>query len=149
MRVTIRCRRSSRVFIETLWLTGGMLLLRSASAQDVPVSAVSMKHFAIIVFFAAILSAHGQKPQLAPDPSIPIPNVEVDAKGDLKITASPGSSSTDFDFLVGKWTMHNRHLDKRLADCHDWTEFDSSDVNTKLLSGAADMDTYSTTQFRD
>ena len=43
--------------------------------------------------------------------------------------------------------MHNRHLDKRLADCHDWTEFDSSDVNEKILNGAADMDTYSTTRF--
>ena len=53
----------------------------------------------------------------------------------------------DFDFLVGKWKMHNRHLDKRLANCRDWTEFDSSDVNTKILNGAADMDTYSTTQF--
>ena len=53
----------------------------------------------------------------------------------------------DFDFLVGKWKMHNRHLDKRLANCRDWTEFDSSDVNTKILNGAADMDTFSTTQF--
>ena len=44
--------------------------------------------------------------------------------------------------------MHNRHLNKRLADCHDWTEFDSSDVNEKILNGAADMDTYSTTGFR-
>src|SRR6266480_2716377 len=43
--------------------------------------------------------------------------------------------------------MHNRHLNERLADCHDWTEFDSSDVNTKILNGAADMDTYSTTEF--
>src|SRR5205823_10330337 len=35
----------------------------------------------------------------------------------------------------------------RLANCRDWTEFDSLDVNTKILNDAADMDTFSTTQF--
>jgi hypothetical protein len=67
--------------------------------------------------------------------------------GDLKITASSTSSNRDFDFLVGRWKMHNRHLNKRLENCQEWTEFDSSDVNTKILGGAADMDTYSTAQF--
>ena len=43
--------------------------------------------------------------------------------------------------------MHNRHLNKRLENCKEWTEFDSSDENTKILGGNADMDTYSTTQF--
>ena len=70
-----------------------------------------------------------------------------DPKGDLVITASPTSSPNDFDFLVGKWKMHNRHLNKRLENCKEWTEFDSSDENTKILGGNADMDTYSTTQF--
>ena len=35
------------------------------------------------------------------------------------MTASPNSSPNDFDFLIGKWKMHNRHLDKRLANCRD------------------------------
>jgi hypothetical protein len=91
--------------------------------------------------------ALGQSKELTADESIPIPKVEFGAKGDLKITASPVSSPKDFDFLVGKWNMHNRHLNKRLANCHDWTEFDSTDVNTKILNDTADMDTYSTTQF--
>src|SRR6266550_8447489 len=91
--------------------------------------------------------APAQNKELTADESIPIPGVEFDVKGDLKMTASPNSSPNDFDFLVGKWKMHNRHLDKRLADCHDWTEFDSSSVNTKILTGAADMDSYSTTDF--
>ena len=91
--------------------------------------------------------APAQNKELTADESIPIPKVEFDAQGELKMTASPNSSPNDFDFLVGKWKMHNRHLDKRLANCRTWTEFDSSDVNTKILNGAADMDTYSTTQF--
>ncbi len=91
--------------------------------------------------------APAQNKELTADQSIPIPKVEFDAQGELKMSASPNSSPNDFDFLVGKWKMHNRHLDKRLANCRTWTEFDSSDVNTKILNGAADMDTYSTTQF--
>ena len=84
---------------------------------------------------------------LTVDESIPIPKVNFDAEGDLAIKASATSSPSDFDFLVGKWKMHNRHLDKRLENCKDWTEFDSSSVNSKILAGNADMDTYSTTQF--
>jgi hypothetical protein len=91
--------------------------------------------------------APAQNKELTADESIPIPKVEFDAQGELKMTASPNSSPNDFDFLVGKWKMHNRHLDKRLANCRTWTEFDSSDANTKILNGAADMDIYSTTQF--
>ena len=98
-----------------------------------------MKRLTILLLLLSSALAFGQNKELTADESIPIPKVEFDVKGDLKITASPNSSPNDFDFLVGKWKMHNRHLDKRLADCHDWTEFDSSDVNAKILNGAADM----------
>src|SRR5204862_1878279 len=60
--------------------------------------------------------APAQNKELTADESIPIPEVEFDAHGELKLTASPNSSPNDFDFLVGKWKMHNRHLDKRLAN---------------------------------
>jgi hypothetical protein len=106
-----------------------------------------MKRLTIVLLLLSSALAFGQNKELTANESIPIPKVEFDVKGDLKITASPNSSPNDFDFLVGKWKMHNRHLDKRLADSHDWTEFDSSDVNEKILNGAADMDTYSTTRF--
>ncbi len=88
----------------------------------------------------------GQKTALTTDETLPIPKLNFDSNGQLKITASATSSQTDFDFLVGKWKMHNRRLNKRLEGCKDWTEFDSSDENTKILSGTADMDTYSTTE---
>src|SRR2546426_6768386 len=80
------------------------------------------------------------------DTTLAIPKLTFDANGELKITASATSSQSDFDFLVGKWKMHNRRLNKRLEDCKDWTEFESSDENFKILSGNADMDTYSTTE---
>jgi len=77
---------------------------------------------------------------------LPIPKLSFDEKGELKLTASATSSPSDFDFLVGKWKMHNRRLNKRLENSKDWTEFDSYDENWKLLSGTADADIYSTTE---
>src|SRR2546430_14144555 len=58
------------------------------------------------------------------DTTLAIPQLSFDTNGELKITASATSSQSDFDFLVGKWKMHNRRLNKRLEDCKDWTEFD-------------------------
>ena len=75
-----------------------------------------MKRLTIVLFFLSSALAFGQNKELTADESIPIPKVEFDVKGDLKITASPNSSP-------------------------------SSDVNAKILNGAADMDTYSTTRF--
>lgn len=91
-------------------------------------------------------SGLAQKAVLTADSSIPIPKLEFDAKGELKITASDTSSSSDFDFLVGKWKMHNRRLKKRLEGCTDWTEFDSWSEDSKLLNGVANSDIYSTTE---
>jgi len=104
-----------------------------------------MKYLIIILFLATCSFAQAQTTVLTTDPSLPIPKLSFDEKGDLKITASATSSPSDFDFLVGKWKMHNRRLNKRLENCKDWTEFDSLDENSKTLSGTADMDIYSTT----
>jgi len=69
-----------------------------------------------IILLLAIPDLIHAKSELTADESIPIPKVEIDAKGNLQITASPTSSASDFDFLVGKWKMHNRHLNKRLEN---------------------------------
>jgi hypothetical protein len=104
--------------------------------------------YSITIFSVAVCSfAYAQTTVLTTDPSLPIPKLAFDEKGDLKITASTTSSSSDFDFLVGKWKMHNRHLNKRLENCKDWTEFDSFSENSKILGDTADMDIYSTTEF--
>ena len=105
-----------------------------------------MKYLLTILLVTFCHLAHAEKPVLTADSSIPIPKLSFDAKGELQITASADSSTSDFDFLVGKWKMHNRKLNKRLEGCQDWTEFESASENSKILSGTADMDTYSTTE---
>ena len=108
----------------------------------------SMKLLTTFLFLVicSLAEAQDQKPVLTTDETIAIPKLNFDSNGELKITASATSSQSDFDFLVGKWKMHNRRLNKRLENCKDWTEFESSDENFKILSGTADMDTYSTTE---
>ena len=105
-----------------------------------------MKYSVAILLLAVCNASHAQRDVLTTDTTIAIPKLSFDAKGNLLIKASSTSSNSDFDFLVGKWKMHHRRLNKRLENCKEWTEFESTDSNYKILSGSADMDVLSTTQ---
>jgi hypothetical protein len=72
--------------------------------------------------------------------SFPMPATKFDPKGELIITASPTSSNKDFDFLIGKWVMKNRHLNARLANCKEYTEFESTVENHAGLEGMGNFD---------
>ena len=105
-----------------------------------------MRYTIAILLFAACYISQAQKKVLITDSTLSIPKLNFDATGNLMIKASPTSSPGDFDFLVGKWKMYHRRLNKRLENCKDWTEFESTDSNYKILNGTADMDILSTTQ---
>ena len=105
-----------------------------------------MKYSAVVLLVILYQIVQAQKNVLSTDTSLSLPKLNFDANGNLLIKASPTSSQSDFDFLVGKWKMHHRRLNKRLENCKDWTEFESTDSNYKILSGTADMDILSTTQ---
>jgi len=105
-----------------------------------------MKYSILILFPVICIVCQAQKNVLTTDTTIAIPKLNFDANGNLLIKASSTSSNSDFDFLVGKWKMHHRRLNKRFENCKDWTEFESTDSNYKILSGTADMDVLSTTQ---
>src|ERR1700730_5437743 len=98
-----------------------------------------MKCLITILFLAICNVDQAQKTVLTTDNTLAIPKLSFDQNGDLKMTASPTSSQNDFDFLVGKWKMHNRRLNKRLENCKEWTECESSAENLKILNGTADM----------
>jgi hypothetical protein len=72
--------------------------------------------------------------------SFPLPPLKFDARGDLIITASPASSNKDFDFLIGKWVMKNKHLNARLANCKEFTAFESAVENQAGLEGMGNFD---------
>jgi hypothetical protein len=46
----------------------------------------------------------------------------------------------DFDFLVGHWRVHHRKLKVRLANDHEWIEFEGTLVSQPLMGGYANVD---------
>ena len=55
---------------------------------------------------------------------------------------SAASSKTDFDFLVGTWSVKNRRLRERLAGSDQWDEFDAVLEMTKTLLGIGNFETF-------
>jgi hypothetical protein len=56
------------------------------------------------------------------------------------VSISGRNSTSDFDFLVGHWKVHHRRLRERLANSHDWIEFDGTSVAEILMGGLANLD---------
>jgi hypothetical protein len=50
------------------------------------------------------------------------------------------STVNDFDFLFGRWSVHNRRLATRLRDADDWYQFDASAWCEPRLDGVANVD---------
>lgn len=71
--------------------------------------------------------------------------VDIDTAGRLVITPSATSSQHDFDFYVGKWTIRNRRLNKRLANSDDWSEFRADQEMRLILNGRGNIDNFATT----
>jgi len=66
-------------------------------------------------------------------------------KSELSISASPGSSSGDFDFLIGrKWNILSRRLNSRLTGCTEWTEGSATGECRRVLTGLANIDSFKT-----
>ncbi|HZP99314.1 MAG TPA: DUF1579 domain-containing protein [Reyranella sp.] len=62
-------------------------------------------------------------------------------KSALKPLLNPcNQPSRDFDFLMGIWKCRHRYLVERLADCHDWIEFDGCCAARKILGGWGNSD---------
>lgn len=49
---------------------------------------------------------------------------------------------TDFDFLLGAWSVHNRRLMGRLRGSTQWEEFPSSCRARSIMSGLGNMDEF-------
>jgi len=53
---------------------------------------------------------------------------------------SATSGVHDFDFLVGHWRVHHRKLKERLANSHEWIEFEGTLNSQPLMGGYANVD---------
>lgn len=58
------------------------------------------------------------------------------------LKASATSSHKDFDFLEGKWKVHNRKLKARLENCNEWLEFESEIHMRRTLLGYSNIENY-------
>jgi hypothetical protein len=71
-----------------------------------------------------------------------IPQIQMDATGNLVITATTSSSKHDFDFFEGKWKLHNKKLKSKLNNCTEWIEFESTQQMYKVLNGMGNIDNF-------
>ncbi|WP_268846407.1 hypothetical protein [Flavobacterium aestivum] len=60
----------------------------------------------------------------------------------LDIKPSTTSSEKDFDFLQGKWKVHNRKLNSRLTNSDEWTEFEAELHMKKTLNGFGNLENF-------
>jgi len=67
-------------------------------------------------------------------------NARVTPSGKLDITPSKTSNARDFDYLVGKWTMHHYKLKSRFTHSNEWEQFESTDENHGILDGIGNTD---------
>src|SRR5258708_4942890 len=58
---------------------------------------------------------------------------------------SATSSNTDFDFIHGKWKIHNRKLKERFKNSREWFEFEAEQECIRILEGNGNMDFFQTT----
>jgi hypothetical protein len=54
--------------------------------------------------------------------------------------ATLASAPTDFDFVLGDWTVRHRRLKQRLAGCTEWVEFDGEMSTRPILGGFGNLE---------
>lgn len=67
-------------------------------------------------------------------------NATLSPSGELLITPSATSSAADFNFLVGRHTVHHKKLKSRLDNCREWMEFNGTHTQEILLNGMGNLE---------
>jgi hypothetical protein len=89
-----------------------------------------MKRFRITLAAGAFIAAFGCVTPALATQDAPAP---VDAAPNLE-------GLHDFDLRVGHWQAHHRRLKERLANSHQWIEFDGTQNEWPLMDGHANVD---------
>jgi hypothetical protein len=56
------------------------------------------------------------------------------------MSSSADVAPTDFDFMIGSWTVAHRRLNSRLVGCTEWTEFSGTSTTRKILRGFGNVE---------
>lgn len=67
-------------------------------------------------------------------------NAKVTIKGELIVTASAASESSDFDFLAGHHSVHHKKLKRRLTNLDEWIEFEGTHQQELILKGIGNLE---------
>jgi Protein of unknown function (DUF1579) len=62
------------------------------------------------------------------------------ASGSTAQAGNTAGPAHDFDFLVGRWRSHHRKLKERLANNHEWIEFEGTLSMHTLMDGSSNVD---------
>jgi hypothetical protein len=76
-----------------------------------------------------------------------LPDLRTACTGRPRSPAMPPQPSHDFDFLHGRWIVHNRRLRERLVGCTEWEAFDAVQVCRPILGGFGNEDELVTDAF--
>jgi hypothetical protein len=93
------------------------------------------KHGLIIILSMMMLSANAQNSKRKT-------MEQATKETTLEIKPSTTSSENDFDFLQGKWKVHNRMLKTRLANSDEWIEFEAELHMKKTLNGFGNLENF-------
>jgi len=99
-----------------------------------------MKYLLILLVCMIGLQGQAQKTTVKYTDTLTLPKLAFDEKGELVITPSATSSSHDFDYLVGKWTLKHTKLRSRLVNCKDWDSFETVVEDFNGLAGLGNFD---------
>lgn len=58
----------------------------------------------------------------------------------MTVVAMAADGRSDFDFLIGSWTVQNRRLRERLAGSEEWEAFEARSVVRPVLGGLGNID---------
>lgn len=90
---------------------------------------------------AALLAALARSQAPAASATALFRNQQADA------AAAGTSGPRDFDFLFGRWRVHNERLRERLVGCEDWQRFDAILECRPILGGVGNVDEFVTDEF--
>jgi hypothetical protein len=110
---------------------GVQALLRIGCRRNSKGCMVSIHHRSVMIALLSLcLAAPGQLAAQSHQDSVP----------GMTQTDSAVTGLHDFDFLVGQWQAHHRKLKQRLANSHEWTEFEGTLFNQALMGSYSNVD---------